>query len=543
MDPEKLYKAYSDAGFTFTKDLITNYCISLYTKPFVILSGISGTGKTKIAQLFMPFEKDESSSTRGSEPRILYPSEEGYITITLTEGILNGDGRGNFRASDLPMLLTNEEFTEYQKERDELIESGRADNFSSTYSFKIFLDAIEYTVSFYVQRAISPLIRVRFKSKRTDSHRYDLQPILRAKYQVGQVLKLKKIYENSFELVETSDTDIELESVSKPITYENNICLIPVKSDWTDPSGILGFYNVIEHKYHIGPFLKHLLYAQANPEVPFFLILDEMNLSKIEYYLSDVLSVMETRLPNSVGLEGFHAEKIILHSAAGSDDYIATDDEYFDIISSKIGIPRNFYITGTINIDETTYIPSPKVLDRANIIEFNKVNLEQYFFDHNQTDSSSFILKEIPDFAMPVLPTIQYARSIPEDAKNLIISINATLKKYNLHFGYRVASEISLYIINALRYTVDENSQLFLMLDLQISQKILPKLSGAQSRIEKPVVELFNLLTDENIDINRIVSSEIEGFSLDSTRYPISVGKLKNLYKRLVSYGFASSIE
>jgi hypothetical protein len=158
-------------------------------------------------------------------------------------------------------------------------------------------------------------------------------------------------------------------------------CLISVKSDWTDPSGIMGFYNIIEKQFHIGPFLKHLLFAIENPDVPFFVILDEMNLSKIEYYLSDVLSVLETRLAGKVEGEIITKEKIVLHSSSSSDDYIATDDEYFDYIPAKVNIPINFYITGTINIDETTYTPSPKVLDRANVIEFNEVDLNKYFND------------------------------------------------------------------------------------------------------------------------------------------------------------------
>lgn len=542
MDPLKLYQVYSEAGFTFTKDLITNYCLSLYTKPFVILSGISGTGKTKIAQLFRPFEPiDESSKVQVDSSEII-PTED-YILLKLTDGILYGDGRGNFKVEDLPLLLTADEYEKYEEEKQKLLRQGGAENFSSVYDIFLILDGVEYKISFYIQRAKSPLVRPRFKSKRGAPVPYDLQPILKEKYKVGDVIKLKKIEEHKFQVVEANKAEIEEESLTKPITYIDNISLIPVKSDWTDSSGIIGYYNVIENKYHIGPFLKHLLFAQANPTVPFFVILDEMNLSKIEYYLSDVLSVLETRLSKKAEENGFAAERIILHSASSSEDYIDTDDEYFDLISSKIAIPPNFYITGTINVDETTYIPSPKVLDRANVIEFNAVNLNNYFYKDVEPDTSSFILKEVPDFSLPKTPKIEYAQSIPDFSKKLIVDINNSLRKYNMHFGYRVASEISLYITNAYQYTENADSQITVIMDHQISQKILPKISGSQSRIEKPIVELFSLLTKEEINIDNIDSSIIENLDPNDTKFPISVGKLQNLYKRLIAYGFASSIE
>lgn len=540
MEPKKLYQVYSDAGMNFSEDLITNYCISLFTKPFVILSGISGTGKTKIAQLFRPFELNAEDRT-GSETQISTSPQEGYVTLKLTEGILNGDGRGNFKASDLPVLLSEEEYAGFLSEKEALQKLGKSDNFRSLYDFFIVFNGNEHKVSFYVQRAVSPLVRVRFKSKRNDHFQYNLQPLLKARFKVGDIINLKKVGDKKFEIVKASDLDPE--SKIRPVAYDNNICLIPVKSDWTDSSGLIGYYNVIENRYHIGPFLRHLLFAQENPEIPFFLILDEMNLSKIEYYLSDVLSVLETRLAGRTENEGFAAEKIILHSAAGSGDFIDTDDEYFDIISSKISIPPNFYITGTINVDETTYIPSPKVLDRANVIEFNDVSLDAYFYDRTEDYSSKMSLKSVPDFTSPKLASIDNSRSIPESAKQLIISLNNSLKKYNMHFGYRVASEIALYIINAMQYTNDSDKQLSTILDYQISQKILPKLSGAQSRIEKPVVELISLLTKEELEVDNFDSSRIENIEPSSTNYPISIRKLQNLYTRLISYGFASSIE
>jgi len=543
MGAEYLYKNYSDAGFNFSKDIISNYCLSLHTKPFVILSGISGTGKTKIAQLFQPYIEEKAKEYDVAKKKDIGKE---YITLILRDGIINGDGRGNFKKEDLPLLLSTEEFAEYEKEKAKLLEKGTADNFKQLYGMTLVdSDDKEYSIQFYVQRAQSPLIRARFKSKRGAVPEYDLQPYLKKKYKVDNVIQLEKISEKKFRIVKSVDQEIiNLELSTKIKTYEDNICLIPVKSDWTDPSGIMGFYNIIEKQYHIGPFLKHLLFAIENPDVPFFVILDEMNLSKIEYYLSDVLSVLETRLPNSATGQIISKEKIMLHSASSSDDYIATDDEYFDSIPAKVTIPLNFFITGTINIDETTYTPSPKVLDRANVIEFNEVDLYQYFNNVKAADTSKFVLHKVPDFTKPVVASSKISTAIPEKAKAEIITINHILKKYNLHFGYRIASEVSLYISHAMECIENPNDDILNMaLDFQISQKILPKINGTQAKIEKAIMELFNAFTGEIINIENADPVAVAEFDANTSRYPLSVRKIKSIHSKLTAYGFASSIE
>lgn len=543
METDYLYNNYTSAGFNFTKDIITNYCLSLYTKPFLILSGISGTGKTKIAQLFQPYIEEDVREYNVAKKKNIGKE---YVTIVLHEGAINGDGRANFKKEDLPILLSSEEFDEYEKERDKLLEKGTADNFSRTYELILVdTDGEEFKTQLYLQRAKSPLIRLRFKSKRGAEHEYDLQPYLKRKYKVGDVIQLERLSEKRFKIVKSDDEEIiNLERSIKIKTYEDNICLISVKSDWTDPSGIMGFYNIIEKQYHIGPFLKHLLFAIDNPDVPFFVILDEMNLSKIEYYLSDVLSVLETRLMNPENRNIILQEKIMLHSASTSDDYIATDDEYFDLIPANVPIPLNFYITGTINIDETTYTPSPKVLDRANVIEFNEVDLQKYFKDVDTGDTSKFVLHEVPDFTKPRVASKKVSIELPATVKDEIININDILKKYNLHFGYRVASEIALYVSNVKKYVATPNDEILSKaLDYQIIQKILPKINGTQAKIEKAILELFNAFTNARIDVENIDQAAIEAFDASVSRYPLAVSKIKNIHNKLSTYGFASSIE
>jgi 5-methylcytosine-specific restriction endonuclease McrBC GTP-binding regulatory subunit McrB len=201
--------------------------------------------------------------------------------------------------------------------------------------------------------------------------------------------------------------------------------------------------------------------------------LDEMNLAHVEYYLADFLSAMET-----------DDKTIDLQTGEIKDENIKQD---------KINIPPNFYVIGTVNIDETTKEFSPKVLDRANSIEMDAIDLEKW--------------KELQQ------PFVK----INETAFEVIKKIHTLLKKNNLHFGYRVCIEIMKYI---------ENSSLDLdrSIDLQIKQKILPKLSGDNnSRLRSSLEELKDYLA--------------------TTKYEQSLAKTESMLKQLAENGFATFYE
>ena len=130
---------------------------------------------------------------------------------------------------------------------------------------------------------------------------------------------------------------------------EEQVCLVPVGADWTNREPLLGYPNALKSNEYATPengVLDFIIRADKNPQKPYFLILDEMNLSYVERYFADFLSVMES------------GKEIPLWEN-GNDE-----------VPASIKLPKNLYITGTINVDETTYMFSPKVLDRANVIEF-----------------------------------------------------------------------------------------------------------------------------------------------------------------------------
>jgi EVE domain len=132
--------------------------------------------------------------------------------------------------------------------------------------------------------------------------------------------------------------------------------VVAVRPDWTGPEAMLGYEDLLQpppRPWVVGEVLKISLRAAANPDRPYLLLLDEMNLAHVERYFADFLSGMESDEP------------VIPNLAEGEDSWRLADPK-----QPKLRVPRNLFVVGTVNVDETTYMFSPKVLDRANTIEF-----------------------------------------------------------------------------------------------------------------------------------------------------------------------------
>lgn len=317
---------------------------------------------------------------------------------------------------------------------------------------------------------------------------------------------------------------------------EKRRAFIPVRPDWMDNKGLLGFYNILDQKFHSAPLLELILNATDNPDKPHFVILDEMNLAKVEYYFSDFLSIMESRTADNP--EG---EKIPLHSLTEAKTPEGRE------IPQKIHIPRNLFFTGTVNVDETTYMFSPKVLDRANVIEFNEVNLEGY--SSSKFSESSFSL-ENPDVrnslmdseVSPFCSSADYSKfkDLISEQTNPISDLLDLLKKFNLHFGYRVVNEISRFIWLSKDLT-GENFDLNATMDIQILQKILPKFHGTRGKLEEPLKELLTFCKGGEASQEEMGNqvAQAQGAGL----YPRSVRKIARMIKNLNVQGYTSFIE
>jgi Cdc6-like AAA superfamily ATPase len=541
MADNEYYKHYEKHGFFFDRAVLTTYCLSLYTKPFVILSGISGTGKTKIAQLFTDYATQvalKSMLPLNTASSVSLPGK--WILMTVTDAVISGDGRANFKYSDIDALLSAEEISALVPKIEELRKAGRDDNICDPFPITIEgLSGEIITAKVYLQRASSPLLRVRFKSKRGEPE-YDSTTYFKKYHKRNEILKLEKVGDKRLRIVSVNDKAVIQKSneiEQKENLQIKNTCFISVRSDWTDSSPLLGYYNLVEQKYHVPAFLSFLMKAIENPKVPFFLILDEMNLAKVEYYFSDFLSCIESRY---ISDNNILQEKIRLH--AGSS-WIESDDDYFDLIPTEIEIPQNLFVTGTVNVDESTYMFSPKVLDRANVIEFNNVNLTNYESPGSYMGDHEFELREFPNFNLYDLPNNTNYKDLPSEAKGFLSEIHSILEKHNMHFGYRVINEISKYINNASKYCEKKNNLLEATLDYQVIQKVFPKLNGPHGKLDLPLRELLKFLSGHPNTIDNLDLEAISKIIPEDTKYPLSVAKLQRMYTNLTINGFTNFIE
>lgn len=538
---EAYYKHYEDRGFNFDRGLLTSYCLSLRTKPFVILSGISGTGKTKIAQFFsapaLAASQKTSPTAAATAPAAAPPGK--WIILTVTNGWASGDGRANFKYTDLDALLSPAEIATIQPRIDQLRNSGAEDNICDPFEFTIETpDGQILKAMAYLQRASSPLLRVRFKSKRGESE-YDSTQYFAKNYKHGTVLRLEKIADKRLRIVSADDETFIAKAKAlekEERKHVKNSCFISVRSDWTDATPLFGHYNFVDQRYHLTPALNFILSAHEHPEMPFFLILDEMNLAKVEHYFSDFLSCLESR-----HIEGgkLTQEPIHIHSDSG---WLSTNNEYFDLVGPTLALPPNLFVTGTVNIDESTYMFSSKVLDRANVIELNDVDIRAYGSGATQAGASTFVLKDFPDLANFELPQKTDFQNIPDDAKEFLTAVHAILEEHHLHFGYRVINEVSRFVLNAQTYCQAHSGLIDEAIDRQLVQKVLPKFNGSQSKLDVPVRALLTLIKT-GAPGAAMEWDAVESLDPNTTKFPLASSKLKRMSKALMLNGFANFIE
>lgn len=299
-------------------------------------------------------------------------------------------------------------------------------------------------------------------------------------------------------------------------TEENGrFTLIPVRPDWNDSSDLLGYVD-IKDDFKPGPLTKVIEEAENNPDLPYFVLLDEMNLARVEHYFSDILSVMESRK--------WQGEEIVTSTLLTAET-----------AKRNIKLPTNLYIIGTVNMDETTHPFSKKVLDRANTIEFNRVELTNLDFLEDRG-----VVEPIAVSNSKFLANYLHLKDLYVSNKTLVGSVtaelenlNKSLQLINAHVGYRVRDEVCFYL------DYNENSNLMdfeVAFDHCILQKILPRISGSDKRVERLLSELYRLFTGREY-IENLDSYEDE---LKQATYKKSAAKVLEMLRRLRDDGFTS---
>lgn len=258
----------------------------------------------------------------------------------------------------------------------------------------------------------------------------------------------------------------------------NGYSIISVKPDWNDSTDLLGYKNINDE--FIPGQLSIIIEEASRPEnidKPYIVCLDEMNLARVEYYLSEYLSIIESRY--------FENNDRLLTDRIFPRGYFNEDNKYADM-----RIPENLYIVGTVNMDDTTFAFSRKVLDRVNTIEFSKVRLDLLDF---RTDESVEVLKLdnscFKTRFLSIKDALNIDRAYVEKINQDIIKINNILTMGHKHFGYRVRDEIVFYMLENKTQGILEEELAF---DYQIMQKILPVITGSDRVIKDILIELYN---------------------------------------------------
>ena len=310
---------------------------------------------------------------------------------------------------------------------------------------------------------------------------------------------------------------------------KEQVCTVSIGADWTNREPLLGYPNALKSGEYVLPesgVLQLLMRANEDPSMPYFLILDEMNLSVVERYFADFLSAMESREPIKLW-DGNESEE--------------DENKY---VPKEIQLPKNVFIIGTINVDETTYMFSPKVLDRANVIEFKiatdemkdylgkkvNINLEQAY-------------STCADMAVDFVNKAKSQVEKDEKNKDILLSFFQELKKVNAEFGYRTVNEISRYIhfVNENDDDTDDEKDRLKgdkAIDTSILQKLLPKLHGSRKKLVPVLTSLWQLCLKDGF------TKEIDAeFIKNDFKYPESAEKIQRMYNAVVDNGFTSFAE
>lgn len=579
-------------GYLFDPKIIENYLLSIKVKPFVIFTGNSGTGKTKLSQLFAEYISD-STQNSGNNSSLINDNEFLSVKVPVNKSSFENTGwtlSNKYLYDVLPIKESqcdcdmwvdnihakayvrvqmqleydknNEKLKNYFKNLFSQGTSKIVDLKINVGAFKEIYDCKSNNENFIILEQNSNKTAFNERQWFMNNNIFNYLPFKSgyvgcnivvedikstAKIRLMPRLYFKKNKELQDYLKENEGKKVEVKIKTDNFNFDNfhpiwekekddstdykkdpNYKIVPVGANWTENRHVLGFYNVITGEYNETPSYSLIKLAKNDIDSPYFLILDEMNLSHVERYFADFLSAIESGQP------------IPLYS---------NDDENYEL-----DIPDNLLIVGTVNVDETTYMFSPKVLDRANTIEFPTMSAKEYM----NSDFNEFEFKNI-NYLMNPLEDLDVRNMNVHDLKDIFMFINCSrgnlwdvlsneldlfqsiLKKINFDFGFRVINEILRFMFVSWRYEDSpqnwENWERYF--DAQVKQKILPKLHGSQKAIGQTINELFNACL---IERKNNADAKLVDLTKDDCRYYTSAVKLQNMAKILSNQRYVSFI-
>ena len=562
---EDFISYFGSNGFHYNKDLIFNYFNSLVAKPFVILTGISGSGKSKIAELFANVIGHEEEGCyelipvkpnwRDSKGLFGYHNliDGGYYITPLIRLFIRAINKPEIPhfliLDEMNLAKTEHYFADYLS----LIESRRCvRTLNPSCEYTDFSRVFEFPEEVKLSEAIIlSAIDINRMSNQTSDDNLELE--------------IKDYRENRF-----SKLWKEKKYNGSPKNWTPQY-----RTELNQGKGRLA-YRVFEK-------ISDGVYKLKNKDE--MTVSDRNIVESLEKLYEETFGTLVQKnlvLHNSDKCLGANGQKCECEECPYCNSekyscenlYNAESETY--LVPPEMPIPVNVFTIGTVNVDETTYMFSPKVLDRSNVIEFNEVDFAGlYDLSQEQKDKIDSVSRtvidndfyfdtnaDVPDLRI-VIPAKEYVDSFKDFAPeqfDCLVDIFITLKKYNLHFGYRVLNEIGAYMCSVNKNTSYDNKN-YRAFDNQILQKILPKLYGSYDKIWNPLVELLGLLlktpanlNSENKDeliakISAVTNNEIIDLVFDGSKadkffhYPKSALKIADMLLDLSSSGFATFIK
>ena len=320
-----------------------------------------------------------------------------------------------------------------------------------------------------------------------------------------------------------------------------NFQMVQVKPNWHDSSDLIGYVSRVSGKaeFVAGEFLKFIAKAWENTETPYFLCLDEMNLAPVEQYFAEYLSVIESRKSHEDGtvttdpiVEKANEEWYINLTASLTSD----EDIRKQFNEQGICIPQNLIVVGTVNMDETTFSFSRKVLDRAMTIEMNEVDLHGGLTERNEP-IGKLDKAELIGYAVDGVDVYAANKEVCETVLTYLDAVNSVLEGTPFKIAYRTRNEFLLYVVNNLPYKKGENDEelpqgyvVARALDEITSMKVLSRIEGDDTKVSDKLLDSLTETIEEGL---REVSGD------ENTVKSISLAKLKEMKDKLVS-GYTS---
>lgn len=339
-----------------------------------------------------------------------------------------------------------------------------------------------------------------------------------------------------------------------------NFQMIQVKPNWHDSSDLIGYVSRVSGKaeFVAGEFLKFIAKAWEDTETPYFLCLDEMNLAPVEQYFAEYLSVIESRKSHEYSTvttdpiiyPEYEVErdnntnelvpkpwykKLVseLLVDCPTKDAFALNNQF---INEGISIPQNLIVVGTVNMDETTFSFSRKVLDRAMTIEMNEVDLHGGLTERNE-HIGKLSKADLIGYAVEGVDVYAANKEVCDTVLTYLDAVNNVLEGTPFKVAYRTRNEFLLYVMNNLPYNKGENdeelSQGFVVaraLDEITCMKVLSRIEGDDTKVSDKFLDSLSKAIEEGL---KAVSEDVV------IEKSISLTKLKEMKGKLVS-GYTS---